>query len=173
MLAKCLCLGCPINLSYLRLTTANRILDIVDCVALLRRRRRDLVLSSRTATCFLSIYADKAVLSRIFRIVDHARGLVSGVFFEFLSRSLEQSLDSGLVFILLVHCNVFNRFVDLAEKTLVCNHASFMSLREYMLVVVCKLLSAYGTDQVSGTWLRLFDLGRPLFGRCELGRLFC
>ena len=77
------------------------------------------------------------------------------------------------MFILLVHCNVFNRFVDLAEKTLVCNHASFMSLRENMLVVVRKLLSAYGTDQVSGTWLRLFDLGRPFFGRCELGRLFC
>jgi len=146
MLAECLCLGCPINLGYLRLSTANRILDIVDCVALLRRRRRDLVLSCRTATCFLSIYADKAVLSWIFRVVDHARRLVSGVFFEFLSRSLEQSLDCGLVLILLVHCNVFNRFVDLAEKTLVCDHASFVSLREYMLVVVRKLLSANCTD---------------------------
>lgn len=73
------------------------------------------------------------------------------------------------MFILLVHGNVFNRLVDLAEKTLVCDHASFVSLREYVLVVVRKLLSAHCTDQVSGTRLRLFDLGRPLFGRCELG----
>jgi len=146
MLYKRLCLGCPINLGYLGLTNANGILDIVDCIALLCRRRCDLVLSCRTATCFLGIYADKAVLSWIFRIVDHARGLVSGVFFEFLRRPLEQSLDSGLVFILLVHGNVFNRLVDLAEKTLICNHASFVSLREYMLVVVRKLLSAHCTD---------------------------
>lgn len=71
--------------------------------------------------------------------------------------------------ILLMNCNVFNCSVDLTEQIVIGNHASLVSLREYVLVIVSKLLTANSTDQVGRARLGLLYLSWAFLSWGELG----